>query len=326
MFSNVGIIGLGYWGEKLLEYFRGTEGVKVVALHDLNPSRVKRIDLGEARYYSHLEEMFDNEKLDAIVISTPPTEHLVPTQMAAQKGIHVFCEKPMAASISDCDKMIEICDRNQVWLMVAFKHRFAKAFSYVKNNLEDFGKPIWGMYTYPLWEVDDPGWKFKEDGTKGIVVENMVHAIDAMRFLFGDVERLYAEGDNYVFKDVAPPDSAIITLRFVNGAIGAIGGGCTSDQRISREYLDLHFENGVAQIFGMLDMPIHLRTLRRKDAYPEEHTFKGSDGVREEIKHFIESIQTNREPLSTGSDGKKALEIALASIESLRSHKPIYIV
>ncbi len=58
----------------------------------------------------------------------------------------------------------------------------------------------------------------------------------------------------------------------------------------------------------------------RDEPLPEEHTFEGSDGVREEIKHFVECIQQNREPLCTGTDGKKALEIALAAIESIRKH------
>jgi predicted dehydrogenase len=320
---RIGIIGLGYWGKALLQYFRELPEVRIVALHSRNPQRASEIDLGEAVFYESQEEMFAKAKLDAVVVSNTPPEHLFSTRLAAERGIHVFCEKPMAASLADCEEMIAVCHKHQVKLMVAFKHRFARAFSYLKNDLERFGNPLWAMYTYPLWKVEDSGWKFVEEGTKGIVVENMVHAIDAMRYLFGDVIRLYAEGDNFVFKNVTPPDSAIINLRFANGAIGAIGGGCTSDRRISREYLDIHFEHGLAQISGKLDQPYFLRTLMREDTFPEEHTFEGSDGVREEIRHFVDCLQTGKEPIVNGMDGKKAVAIALASIESIRSHKPI---
>ena len=320
MVTRVGIIGLGYWGTELLKYFRETEGVQVVAAQDLNPNKINTVNLNGANFYPDMETMFDQDPMDAVVISTPPTEHLQPTVLAASRGIHVFCEKPIAASLADCDAMIDVCKKNNVRLMVAFKHRFAKAFSYVKSRSKDLGKPLWGMYTYPLWKVDDPGWKFLEEGTRGIVVENMVHAFDGLRYLFGDVQRIYAEGDNFIFKNVSPPDSAIVVLRFKNGAIGAVGGGCTSDERISREYLDVHFEKGVAQIYGMLDQPIHLRFLLREGEKVEEFVFEGSDGVREEVSHFVDCIQNDKDLISDGLDGRKALEIALTAIQSLREN------
>lgn len=325
MVSKIGIIGLGWWGKQLLEYFRSTKGVKVTSLWSRNPKRAKEIELKDASFYTDMEEMFKKENLDGVVIATIPPAHLLPTKLAAERGIHVFCEKPMAATLEDCDEMIEICKKNKVKLMIAFKHRFTKAFNYVKQNGPVLGKPFWTMYAYPLWKVEDPGWKFVEEGTKGIIVENMVHAIDALRYLMGEVKRVYAEGDNFIFKNVKSPDSAIFTLRFTNGAIGAIGGGCTSDKRISREYLDIHFENGVVQIFGMLDCPFNLRVLWRENGAVEEHIFEGSDGVREEIRHFIDCIQKDREPMVTGEDGRKDLEVALAVISSIRENKVIHV-
>lgn len=317
---KVGIVGLGFWGKVLLEYFKSTKGCKVVAVQEINPQIEKEIDICGIRFYTNLEEFFSKEKMDAVVIVTPPPHHVLPTKMAAERGIHVFCEKPISASLEDADEMIAVCKKNNVKLMVAFKHRFSKTFSLVKSKLDVLGKPLWAMYAYPLWKVDDPGWKFDEKATKGIIVENMVHAIDGLRYIFGDVKRIYAEGDNFIFKNATPPDSAIFTLRFKNGAIGAIGGGCTSDRRISQEYLDMHFENGIAQIYGKLDWPINLKLLIRDEENLEFHQFEGSDGVREEIIHFIDCIENNRKPMSTGEDGRKATELALSVIRSIREN------
>jgi len=322
---KVGIVGLGFWGKVLLEYFKSTKGCKVVAVQEINPQIEKEIDIYGIRFYTNLEEFFSKEKMDAVIVVTPPPYHILPTKMAAERGIHVFCEKPISASLKDADEMIKVCKKNNVKLMVAFKHRFSKAFSYVKQNMDILGKPFWAIYTYPLWQVDNPGWKFDEKGTKGIIVENMVHAIDGLSFIFGDVKRIYAEGGNFIFKDAKVPDSAIFTLRFKNGAIGAIGGGCTSDRRISQEYLDMHFENGIAQIYGKLDWPVNLRFLIREEENVEFHKFEGSDGVREEINHFIDCIQNNKEPISNGVDGKKALEVALGVIKSIEENKVINI-
>lgn len=320
MTTRIGLVGLGFFGKILLKTLRETPDVDVVAVHDRFPERENEVDLQRARFYGKLQDMFEKEKMDAVVIAEIPAYHLLATQLAAARGIHVYCEKPMANTLSDCDKMMEVCARNNVKLMIGFKHRFARAMAYAKAQLPRLGRPYWGMYTYPLWKVDDPGWKFDENGTKGIVVENMVHAFDIMRYFFGDIRSLFAEGDHFVYSNTTLPDSAILVARFDNGAIGGIGGGCTSEQRVTREYLDMHFENGIVQVSGKLDQPYNLRILMREDPLPEDYYFEGSDGIREEVRHFVGCIRDSTEPLCTGTDGKKALEIALATIESIREH------
>ncbi|MDD3927022.1 MAG: Gfo/Idh/MocA family oxidoreductase [bacterium] len=320
MSVRVGIVGLGWWGEQLMDYFRNTPGVEVPAV--VNKIPVTK-DLQGARFYDDSSEMMDKEQPDAVVIATPPTAHKEVTRQAAQRGIHVFCEKPMAATLEDCDDMIAACLKSNTKLMVAFKHRFAGSFAHLKARAADFGKPQWAMYTYPLWKVDDPGWKFQDRGTRGIIVENVVHAIDGLIYLMGDVESVYAEGNRAVFKHPTLPDSAIFTLRFKNGAIASIGGGCTSDRRISREYLDIHYEEGLAQIEGALDYPINLRLLDRGKEAVEEYSYPGSDGVKEEAEHFIRCIQEDTEPICNGVEGRKSLEVALAVLESIQSRKVI---
>jgi predicted dehydrogenase len=321
MKTRVSVVGQGYFGKILLKILRETPNVEVVAIFDRKKELIDQIDLQGARFYSDLKEMYDHEAMDATVIAEIPAFHLLPTRLAAERGIHVFCEKPMANTPSECQEMIDVCNKNNVKLMIGFKHRFAKAMAHVKAELPKLGRPLWGMYMYPLWKVEDSGWKFDENGTKGIVVENMVHAFDVMRYFFGDMRTLFAEGDTFVYPNTKLPDSAVMVARFVNGAIGSIGGGCTSEERVTRENLDLHFEKGIAQVSGRVDQPFNLRILMRNEELPRDFNYEGSDGVREEIQHFIECVQEDKTPISTGVDGKKALEIALAVIESIRNHK-----
>ena len=77
--------------------------------------------------------MFGQQEMDAVVIAEIPAYHLRATQLAAAKRIHVFCEKPMANTLSDCDKIIEACATNNVKLMIGFKHRFTKAMAHARN-------------------------------------------------------------------------------------------------------------------------------------------------------------------------------------------------
>lgn len=318
---SLAIIGFGRWGVELFKYFGELEKVEIVAICKRRKVLPEDIDIGGAALYTNVEEMYEKEKLDAVVIATPPTEHLEGVRLAAERGIHVFCEKPMGASVQDCDAMIEVCQKKDVVLFIAFKHRYAKAYAYLKENAKKFGKPLWAFYTYPLWKIPDPGWKFIEEGCRGIIVENVVHAIDNLRYLMGDATRVYAEGNTVIFKGVEPPDSAIFTLRFKNGAIAAIGAGCTSEEKISREYLDIHFENGVAHVWGFLDYPYNLRLIMRDEGNVEEHCFEGSDGIREEVRHFFDCIEKGEEPLATGIDGREAVRISLKVIDSVRKNE-----
>ena len=150
----------------------------------------------------------------------------------------------------------------------------------------------------------------------------------AGRFIYAvggneSASRLSGIPDTFVYSNTTLPDSAILVARFANGAIGGIGGGCTSEQRVTREYLDLHFQNGIAQVFGMLDQPYHVRILMRDEPVAEEHEYPGSDGIREEVRHFVDCVRENREPACTGGDGRKALAIALATLESIQAHRPV---
>ena len=326
---SIGLIGYGWWGRQLFNFFNSLKAVNIVAVCDKERMDA---DLSGTNFYTNMEDFFNKEKMNGVIIATPPALHLKPTQMAAERGIHVFCEKPMAHTVEDCDEMIKVCEKHKVKLFIAFKHRYAGACIFIKENIPKYGKCLWAMYTYPLFKVDDPGWKFKQGQCKGILLENTVHAIDNLRYLVGDdVMRLYAEGDTLMFEGATVPDSAVFTLRFKNGAIAAMGGGSTSERVVIREYLDIHYERAVVHLWGRLDFPTHLRVCMREDESISEHHFEGceiipggSDGVMEEIRHFLKCIANkNERPLATGKDGREAVRIALSVIDSATCGKII---
>ena len=149
-----------------------------------------------ARTYRDAEEMFSRELLDAVSICTPPRAHKPLTILAAQRGVHVLCEKPMAPSLEDCDAMIRACEARGVKLMIGFKKRFAPAYVELERLMRsEFGLPFSIFYRYVCYGGVEKEW-FWRDG--GPVVENTAHAADILRFLAGDVHRVYAEGDNFL--------------------------------------------------------------------------------------------------------------------------------
>jgi len=320
---KIGILGVGEIGLIHLNNFLSLKNVKVVSVCDKNSSLEKYVTERNVNFYKEAGEMFEKEDMDGVVIATPHMLHKEHVIMAAKKNIHILCEKPLSDSIEDANEIVSVYSESNIIFMLAVKYRYAKTFSLIKNRLSHLGKPLWAMYDFCFGKITQ-GWKVGEGETNGIIVEGIVHAIDIMRFLSGEVERVYAEGDNFVYENVKIPDSAIIVLRFKNGMIGAIGGGTTSDDRISREYFDMHFENGVVQVSGNTDYPFDLRLLMRDEENIEEHHFPGSDGVKEEDKYFIDCIMDgNKKPLADAFDGLKDLEISLAVIKSIGEKIPV---
>jgi predicted dehydrogenase len=320
---RVGVIGLGFGKRHLREYLR-LQSVEVTAVCDLNEDTFDDplILRCGARTYRDAEEMLSKEELNAVSICTPPGTHKPLTILAAQQGIHVLCEKPMAASLEDCDEMIRACERHGVKLMIGFKKRFAPAYVELEHLIRSkLGPPFSIFYRYVCYGGVEKEW-FWRDG--GPIVENTAHATDILRFLAGDVRRVYAEGDNFLSHDRDEIDTAVFTLRFRNGCIGAVRAGCWARGKLKREHLIAYFSRTTVEIEGPFDSPCHLRVWRDEIGALEEFRFEDAEGISGEIEHFVECVMDDKPPRVTGEDGRAALAICLAVKESARTNRPVY--
>jgi predicted dehydrogenase len=266
--------------------------------------------------------MFLEEDLDAVSICTPPSTHKRLTVLAAQRGVHVLCEKPMAASLEDCDAMIQACQEHGVKLMIGFKKRFAPAYVELERLIRsELGQPFSIFFRYVCYGGVGKEW-FWRDG--GPIVENTAHAADILRFLAGDVQRVYAEGDNFLAEGRDEIDTAVFTLRFENGCVGAVRAGCWVKGQLKREHLVAYFPKSTVEIEGPFDSPCHLRVWRDEQGVLEELRFEDASGIPGELEHFVECVRGNkRRPRVTGEDGRAALAICLAVKESARTNLPV---
>ena len=130
----------------------------------------------------------------------------------------------MAPTLAECDAMIAACARAGVTLLLGFKKRSSPAFRLLKEQEGEWGPLLMGQVRFQLGPVPK-AWFWDEADGGGPLIENAAHALDMLRYLFGDVERVYAEGSN-VFADgrdiVA---AAACTLRFRSGAMVTLAAG-----------------------------------------------------------------------------------------------------
>ena len=173
--------------------------------------------------------------------------------------------------------------------------------------------------------MSQKGWFWDDADGGGPILENAVHAADIMRYLAGDVERVYAEGSTAFAEQRAPViNCAVYTIRFKSGAIGSVGAGMVSSPALGTEEYFIATDAGVAEVSGGFDSSDTIRYAFRNDPKDvKEEQSRDFDPFVLEISHFLECVDSGAEPLTSGYEGMKAVELCLAVKQSARENRPV---
>ena len=326
---RIAVVGLAGVGRIHVDKVSSMENAELACVCDIVPDIAQQTgEKYKVKSFVSAEEMFEKEKLDGVILGTPPKSHYPLTKMAAEKGIHVLAEKPMASTVDDCQKMINVCKDKKVTLMIGHKKRFVPVLVRLKELTEgDFGPIMYMLHRYPHPGMSDKDWFWQEDDGGGPILENAVHAADILGFLIGDVEKVQAEGGTFFAPERKPQiDCAVYTLRFKSGAIATVGAGMVSMPGFAFEDYYMANENGVAEVSGSFDSADVIRYALRSDPKNvHEESYPGADAFTAEIQHFIECSKTGAEPIANGAAGKKAIAICRAVKKSAETGEPVYI-
>ena len=115
------VVGTGYFGAELGRIMKEEEGAKIVAVLDPENAQSVAEELG-CDVETDLDTLYSREDVDAVIIATPNYLHKEPVIKAAEHGVNVFCEKPIALSYQDCDEMVRACQEHGVVFMAGHKH------------------------------------------------------------------------------------------------------------------------------------------------------------------------------------------------------------
>lgn len=314
------VIGLGI-GRVHAERLAKMGDIELVAVADINgPLGAQAAADYGVKAYGSGAELLAKERLDFVCICTNPATHFDLTRRAAQHGVHIFCEKPMAPTLAACDGMVEACRKAGVSLMIGQKKRFDPAYCLIKEKAGDeFGPVRWATIKYAIGRVRKP-WFWVEGDGGGPLHENAVHMMDLMRFLIGEVERVYAVGGNFFNADYPDQiDVAVATLRFKNGAVAAIGAGQASEWGFATESVTLSHTNAVVEVYGPLDGPYRMRyVLKSAPSNVIEKDFAGFDPFAAELRHLVDCIRAGKEPCVPGEEGRASVALCLAVKRSVR--------
>jgi len=268
------------------------------------------------------------QQLDGVIVCSENARHRPLVEIAARAGVHILCEKPLAATLTDARAMIEACTQGEVNLMPAFPMRFNAPLLEVKRALDGgrLGDLSCCVTTnqgqnpgrHNHWFVD------KELAGGGAVMDHTVHLVDLLRwYLRSEVVEVYAQTTDLLPGGNAEVETGgLILLTFANGVFATID--CSWSRPASFPTwggLTMEFVGGR----GVLSVDAFRQNLM---IYPERSPGIamrnwGSDANQAMIAEFVTAIRERRNPAVTGLDGYRALEVVVAAYESARAGQPV---
>ncbi|WP_194778495.1 Gfo/Idh/MocA family protein [Pararhodonellum marinum] len=303
--------------------------------------------------YDSITEMIVKENLQAVVICTPHPNHRDPAIEALRSGAHVMVEKPLAASLSDCDAMIKVAKEQGKKLSVISQRRFYEPAQRVKQAILDgkIGEPALATVVMLGWRDEkyyrsDP-WRgswAKEGG--GVMVNQAPHQLDLLLWYMGDIEEVYGTWSNINHPYIEVEDTALAIVKFKNGGLGNIILSNSQKPGIHGK-VHIHGSNGasvgvqpeggamfIAGVSKIAEPPINdLWTVQGEeqhlDRWIKEDTahFNQIDAtvyyIQKQLEEFIAAIKENRDPMVTGEEGRRTVELFTAIYRSKRDKMPI---
>lgn len=196
---KVGWIGAGGIGRHLAASAKPVEEIEIAGFADVDRAAAEKAanDFGAA-LYDDWQSLLKEESIQAVVIATPPFAHLDQVMGALEAGKHVFCEKPLALSVADCETMIQAADQANKTFMVGQVLRLFPLFYKSKEILDSgvLGKPqsLFIRRAGLAIELFSQGWRAKRELGGGLILETNVHELDYARWIAGEVQQVCVLG------------------------------------------------------------------------------------------------------------------------------------
>lgn len=317
--TKVGIIGCGGIGGYHISSLKRMDDVQIVAACDVEEARAKHVaEKYNGTAYTSYYEMFEKESLDAVFIGVPPYAHTDIELVAAEAGVPFFVQKPMSLSIDTLTAVTELVEKKKLITACGFQDRYLDIVDALKDFIAD--KKV-GVFS-AQWLGGIPGvfwWRVKSL-SGGQMVEQTVHLFDMARWLFGDVESVYAMGGKGIVKgwpNYDVEDYSACMLKFKSGIVGTIYSGCYLQN--GKSGMEVYTDRGFAEYSLRHETRIFEPNQEVKVVpHTENNDFKC-------IRTFIEAVQTGdgSKIRSPYADGAKSVAIVLAGDQSMESGCPI---
>ncbi|CAA9580169.1 MAG: Putative dehydrogenase [uncultured Thermomicrobiales bacterium] len=339
---RIALIGCGWAGLRHARGYIGA-GAELRWLIDTDAERAEglRRELGAAgatQVGTDYREALRDPATDAVDICLPHDLHAPIAIEATGAGKHVLCEKPLAATLEEADRMIAAAGRAGVVLMVAENVRFDPVFGKVGELLRDgvIGMPALVQlarecYLRASFMRDRPWFLDARAAAGGIMMSGGVHDFSLLLSLLGEVESVHALRAPQRFAEMQGDDTSVALVRFRNGAIGTLVESFLMKSLTTAAGPEIHtlrIDGDLGSLTVGADRRIRLFS-ERADYQPggglvaHEFHIPEADTFALEIEHFLAAIETGVEPLTSGRSQRAALACVLAAYRSMETGQPV---
>ncbi|HEX7621804.1 MAG TPA: Gfo/Idh/MocA family oxidoreductase [Anaerolineales bacterium] len=329
------IAGLGSIGRRHLRNLKAL-GESDILLFRTHRATLSDDELAGIPFETDLQHALAS-KPDAVIVANPTSIHLDVAIPAAKLGCHLLLEKPVSDSLAGLDDLATVARKSGSHILVGFQFHFHPTLQKTVELLQAgaIGRLLsiraqWGEYLpgWHPWEDYKQGYAARAD-LGGGAARSLTHPLDYLRWLCGDVQSLWAFTGNLGL-GLPVEDTAEIGLRFVNGAIGSVQ--LNYNQRPAAHHLELIGTEGTLR-WDNTDGSLHV--FRASSiAQGQDHGggwehflppagFDRNTMFLDEMRHFLSVMRGEAEPVCTMEDGKWALRLALAALESDQTGRKI---
>ena len=305
--KRLGVIGVGHLGQHHARVYTEILGTQLVGVVDQSESRASVI--GETLgvpFYTDIDEFIQKARPEAVSVVVPTILHYEVAKKALLSGIHVLIEKPVTTTVREAEELLRIAEKYDLVLQVGHIERFNSAIQYISKIIHD---PVFlqsrrlGPYSTRINDV-------------GVVLDLMIHDIDIiMSLVKSDIREISAMG-RCLRSD--HEDLATAQMSFENGSIAHIHVSRVSERRL-RQLEISEPQRYVTVNYETQDVSIH-RCVKEENSLIEviEHpVFPKSEPLKLELQHFVSCVREGKQPLVGGSDGKRALEVAISVLKQI---------
>lgn len=318
---RIALIGAGGWGVEHARVFAARPDVDLCAIVGRDPAKTQaRARRFGARAYVDIAEMLAQEKPDLVSLALPNLDHFAPTLQVIEAGFPLIVEKPLVFDLGEADRLLEAAAQRSLFFAIVFNHRYARPVQMARQAIAD-GRV--GEVTFALWRF---GGDWEPNHPYMTLVESHCHGFDMLEYLCGSVESLFcemADKTGHGFRSIA------LALRFASGAVGSMVGGYDS----SFSYRPTH----LLEINGTAGRVLVEDTVQRftfQAAGQETRTVWEAGYFNDRDRSFFQSLDAymdvtleafkrGDEPPAPARRGRRALQLALAAVESFKTGQRI---
>lgn len=338
---NIALVGCGRIAKRHAELLGNGQiaEARLAAVCDIQEDRARAY--GErfgVPYYTDMDEMMQKEDVDVVSVLTPSGLHAEHAINLAKYRKHIVVEKPMALTLDAADKMIQACDQNKCKLFIIKQNRFNVPVVKLREALEAgrFGKLVLGTvrvrWCRPQEYYDQDAWRGTWAYDGGVLTNQASHHIDLLEWMMGDVESVFAKSTTALV-NVETEDTAVVTLKFKNGALGIIEATTAARPKDLEGSISILGEKGSVVIGGFAVNQMQTWNFKEEaendkmvlENYSVNPPNVYGFGHKAYYDHVVDCILHDKQTLVDGLEGRRSLELISAIYESIETEQEVFL-